>query len=86
VKGLILGNMAGHERAAGCLYESVRKKRMKKRRANKKKSQCNFACDKLDSPSAIENSASAMHDVSREESDLSQQDVCEGKYVGESVA
>jgi len=34
-----------------------------------------FACDKLVSPSAVKNSASAMLDVSREESDLFQQDV-----------
>jgi len=57
------------------------RKELNKRRANKKKQKINafFICDKLDSPSVVENTASAMHDVSREESDLFQEDVCKGK-------
>jgi len=40
----------------------------------KQKKQDNFACDIFDSPSVVENRAPAMLDVSREESDLFQQD------------
>ena len=45
-----------------------------------------FACIKLDSPSVVENSDSAMHDVSREKSDVFQQDVsAKGSSEGEDT-
>jgi len=77
--------MAGRERGGGRLYESGYKKRMKKKeqeirnalnlQKNKNITEF-FTCDKLDSPSAVENSASStILDVSCEERYLFQQDV-----------
>jgi len=81
VKDLIMGNTARRERDAGRLYESGFKKRMKKRTGNKKctefaKKTVNFLLVvKLNYPSVVEDSASTMFDVNREESNLFQQDV-----------